>query len=305
MKTLRLKLVDFWRGFNPTSNIFLDVLSKRYQVVLCDTPDYIFYSAFGHEYLKYDCIRIFYTAENIRPDFNLCDYAIAFDWMDFEDRYIRFPVYMLYGEDVKRAMEKHNIADSELTPKKFCNFIYSNYQAHSARSEFFKLLSSYKKVDSGGKYLNNIGYQVADKLHFMKDYKFSITFENSLASGYTTEKIIQSFAAKTVPIYWGNPAIGKEFNTKSFINCHDYNSFSDVIKRVIEIDNDDELYLNILKAPIYELIDYSYIPKLSGLERFLDNIFSQDLDMAVRRAKSLHGNLYEKLRHFLINSKRI
>lgn len=102
VKTVRLKFVDFWKEFDMTNNLFLDCMTKRFNVVLSDNPDYIFYSVFGHEYLKYDCIRMFYTCENIRPDFNLCDYAMAFDWMSFEDRYLRFPVYMLYETDLQK-----------------------------------------------------------------------------------------------------------------------------------------------------------------------------------------------------------
>lgn len=124
MKTIRLKFTDFWKGFDAANNIFLDYLKQHYYVVLSDNPDYIIYSAFGHDYLKYDCIRIFFTCENIRPDFNLCDYALAFDWMTFEDRYVRFPVYMLYEPELKNAMLKHEIADAEISKKhKFCNFI--------------------------------------------------------------------------------------------------------------------------------------------------------------------------------------
>ena len=305
MKTIYLKFVDFWQEFNVVSNIFLDHLKKHYNVILSDNPDYVIYSVFGHEYLKYDCIRIFYTCENIRPDFNLCDYAIAFDWMTFEDRYLRLPVYMLYQSDLEKAMAKHIISIDDLNKKyKFCNFVYSNMKAHTARTDLLELLNAYKKVDSGGKYLNNLGYRVIDKFKFQEDYKFSIAFENSPTSGYTTEKIIQAFAAKTVPIYWGNPVISREFNAKSFINCHEYDCFADVIKRIVEVGTNDDLYVHILKAPIYENINCTEIPSLASLGRFLDGIFSQETDRAFRRSKSLHEAYYEKLRHFVLNSRQ-
>ena len=34
--------------------------------------------------------------------------------------------------------------------------------------DFFHKLNEYKKVDSGGKYLNNIGKPVVDKMDFIK-----------------------------------------------------------------------------------------------------------------------------------------
>lgn len=72
----------------------------------------------------------------------------------------------------------------------------------------FEALKKYKKVNSGGRYLNNIGRAVVDKIQFESRHKFSICFENSSYPGYTTEKIIEAFAAKTIPIYWGNPCVG-------------------------------------------------------------------------------------------------
>ena len=58
-----------------------------------EDPDYIIYSGFGNDHLKYDCIRIFFTGECITPDFNECDYAIGFDRLTFGDRYARIPLY--------------------------------------------------------------------------------------------------------------------------------------------------------------------------------------------------------------------
>lgn len=33
--------------------------------------------------------------------------------------------------------------------------------------------------------------------------------------------------AGTIPIYWGNPDISREFNSASFINCHDFPTLDD------------------------------------------------------------------------------
>ncbi|AFI04154.1 alpha1,3-fucosyl transferase [Helicobacter cetorum MIT 00-7128] len=37
--------------------------------------------------------RLFYTIENQAPDFNLFDYAIGFDELEFNNRYLRLPLY--------------------------------------------------------------------------------------------------------------------------------------------------------------------------------------------------------------------
>ena len=48
-----------------------------------------------------------------------------------------------------------------------------------------------------------------------------------------------------------NKLVDKDFNTKSFINYHDYESDEAVIERIIELDRNDDLYLECLKQPYY------------------------------------------------------
>ena len=59
-------------------------------------------------------------------------------------------------------------------------------------------------------------------MDFIKDYKFVISFENSSYPGYTTQKLIEPMLVNSSPIYWGNKSVGKDFNTKSFINVFYY-----------------------------------------------------------------------------------
>jgi hypothetical protein len=289
MKMLRLLFCDFWPGFQPEDTIFMQVLVKHFEVEITDNPDFLIYSNFGSKYLNYDVPRVFYSSENIRPDFNLCDYALAFDRMVFGDRYYRFPIYLL-----ERQRELHEIGSRRWSkaPKKFCTFIYSNDSADPARDEFFRLLSQYKKVDSGGRHLNNLGYAVADKKAFQKDYKFSIAFENSSTPGYSTEKIVDAYVAGTVPIYWGDPEIGRDFNTSSFVNAHDYRSLSEVVERVVELDRNDAMYRQMYEMPFFvnPIGDYSFTP---GFENFLVHVFLQDKEAAFRRNRTFWGRSYE------------
>jgi hypothetical protein len=107
-------------------------------------------------------------------------------------------------------------------------------------------LSKYKRVDSGGRAHNNIGYLVDNKLDFINNYKFTICFENSEYPGYTTEKLVHPKLKDSIPIYWGNPRVGDDWNTKSFINAYDFNNLGDLIEYIKEVDNNDDLYYKIL-----------------------------------------------------------
>lgn len=296
MKQIKIKFVGFWPGFDESDNFIINILKKRYQVDLSDDPDYIISSCFSDEHLEYDCVKIFYTGENICPDFNAFDYAIGYEFLKFDDRYIRLPNYYItdtYADDVRRMMEKHLKNENILNNKnEFCSFVVSKGDGYvdSEREKFFHLLNRYKKVNSGGRFLNNIGKPqgVEDKLVFQMCHKFAIAFENVSHKGYTTEKIVQAFAAKTVPIYWGSPMVTETFSAKAFINCHDFATFDDVVERVKEIDNNDSLYISMLNTPA--LREESVIrKKQSELVAFFNHIFDQKYEEAFRRDRVGYG----------------
>lgn len=296
----------------PLQDVFT-FLSRFYDIEYCeDDPDFVLCGDVGagirNEYLDYDCPRIRISAENLCPDFNVYDYAIGYQHMAFEDRYLRFPYYYLHyfsdgsrtrGEkqNLRTAMEKHeNEAYLHAPREKFCNFIVSNARyASPIRIDFFRALSQYKKVDSGGRLFNNIGGPVGNKMEFQQRYKFSIAFENASSKGYITEKIIEAWAAGTIPIYWGAADIAEEFNPQSFIHVKGYEDFDRAIAQIRAIDNDDSLFRSMAAAPIAapgsrirRLIDEEY------LRAFFEHIFSQGRERAYRRdTRFLYGCVVE------------
>lgn len=100
-KTVEVGFVDFWPGFDPADNFIVAALSERYEVVVSERPQILFFSCFGQRFTGYDCVRVFYTPENLVPDFNVADYAIGFHYLDFGRRYLRYPIYHAYGYDGK------------------------------------------------------------------------------------------------------------------------------------------------------------------------------------------------------------
>ncbi len=55
----------------------------------------------------------------------------------------------------------------------------------------------------------------------------------------------------SIPLYWGNPLVDRDFNTKSFLNFFDYGNLDDFIEKIIEIDLDPMLYLKMLSQPYF------------------------------------------------------
>lgn len=296
-KTIRVKYCNYAHTDHTipnTFNYFVHLILTKYYTVVLDenNPDYIFFHEAAYEHLRYDGVKIFNTGENISPNFNLADYAIGIDYITFEDRYCRLPPYFVaavYHKDDIELSKTINLRNpqpftqEELRSKSgFCSFVYSNYLADNRREELLEIINTYKTVNSGGKHLNNVGGPVKSKLGFEMKHKFSMAIENSCRSGYTTDRIINGFMSRTIPIYWGNPSIGKEFNTKRFINCHEYESFDQVLTRIKEIDQNDDLYLEIINEPIFAP-GFSFEKTLADFELFLKNIFDQTPKNAKRR----------------------
>ncbi|MCI9479076.1 MAG: hypothetical protein HFI21_08760 [Lachnospiraceae bacterium] len=291
MKIIKVKYADWWKGFQPEKLHIHRILNKHFQVEFSDNPDYVIASVFGFEAKKYDCVRILYTGENRCPDFYYYDYGIGFEFLEFGDRYIRIPNFIMnpgYQAEIDAALKKHTAASEALRKKKsFCSFVVSNGNAAPIREKMFLELSKYKLVHSGGKFLNNIGLPdglprgMQNKCEFQSQHKFSIVFENASHPGYLTEKLLGGFAASTVPIYWGDPRARECFNEKAFIQVLDDN-LEEAIERVKRADMDDELYLSYLQTPAFKDSEYRE-KKLNELEAFLVHIFSQPLEKAYRR----------------------
>lgn len=242
--------MDFWKDFKKEQNFIINKLRELgYSPFLDAKPDFLFYSSQGKDHLKFtDCVKVYFTGENDVPDFNHCDYAISFHHLAFGDRHLRFPLYLLYTDCYEKIRRK--VVSPELADRRFCNFVYSNSRlADPFREYFFSELNKYKKIDSGGRLLNTIGRPVEDKLAFIKEYKFTIAFENSCVNGYTTEKILEPMAVNSIPVYWGNPSVNLDFNEESFVWLRDKKGVKELIDYIVFLDTDDEAYLNLLSKP--------------------------------------------------------
>ena len=78
-KSIKIRYVDFWVSCDFENHILTRALRENYDVEIVndDSADYVFFSVFGdeHWFLPEKCIKIFYTGENVCPDFNACDYG--------------------------------------------------------------------------------------------------------------------------------------------------------------------------------------------------------------------------------------
>lgn len=230
-------------------------------------PDILFYGdgKSGESRRFRDCTRVFVTYENLYPNFSNCDYAIAYIRLN-HPRYLRMPDWAIIYRP-EQFLKASDYADRIINEKRdFCGFVASNGNPRRTRRriEFFRKLNAYKKVNSGGRVLNNVGGCVADHYAFARKHRFYMAFENASYPGYTTEKIADGMTNGCVPIYWGDPLVGADFNPRSFVDVSRFPDDESAIRHISEIENQPELYRRYLEEPFFH---NNSIPELFDEQR--------------------------------------
>ena len=101
---------------------------------------------------------------------------------------------------------------------------------------------------------------------------FHVAVENSKHNNYFTDKIIDCFCTKTVPLYWGAPAIGDWYDENGIITFEDENDLINIINNLTPQDYYD----------MSESIDYNYHRALEHsnffkrIEEFIDELIEMN-----------------------------
>ena len=287
-KTIRIKSVNLFNE-NKHYEWIRKKISNEFEIIIDEqNPDYLIYNIFGNNDLNtsyQNCIRIAIYTENVMPDLNYADYALGHYHINYLDRYFKYSIFLWNDlndiNKVRKQVLKFKIRN------KFCAGAISNCNSNF-RIKFLEKLNKYKKVDMGGKCQNNIGSIVENKIKFFMEYKFSIAMENSGGDGYISEKIVDSFLAGTIPIYYGDFLVDEYINPKTYILIRGDKDIDEKIEYIKKIDNDDKLYRSLMmEKPILNKESINQINENEAKD-FLTNIFRQKKEKAFRRDNSLY-----------------
>jgi alpha(1,3/1,4) fucosyltransferase len=290
----RVAFLDFWPGFE--ASFFGYVLEGMDVVGANDDPDVILFSVFGrrHEYfLRRGCRAklVWYTGENVYPPLGSVPLCISFLPGQEDASHLRMPLWV-FSRNLDSALQVHEARlrgdGPNPTRLKFASFVASNGNA-AERLRFVNILSSmYKGVTCGGRLLNNIGGPVDDKLALLEEHRFDICFENETTAGYCTEKILDSFAAGCVPIYWGDSRLRSaseeepDFNTAAVISAHDFDSLESLALYVRRVDEDRGLFENYLRQPIFSDSWYSRLRCAGAFREYFTELLFRDSERGTR-----------------------
>ena len=298
-RDISVLFTDMWDSFNPEYNFFLLLLqesSKNFpepvsvrgyslDTINNLTPSLIIFGPFGENWRKFPLIpKIHFTGENSAQiiDENI-KLNLGYSLLDrLDDTYMRLPLWMLeidwFGANPDKIVNPKPLPiDRVTTPiptemaahqNNFCAFVVTN-PLNPIRNDSFFWLSRYKEVHSAGRLFNNVGDVIyaglgggggeLKKHEFLKNYKFSLCYENSSAEGYTTEKLLHAKAAGCIPIYWGDPKVARDFNSAGFLNAQSITNSEELIELVRSIDNNPEKYAAMYNEPLLDSFRFQLV----------------------------------------------
>lgn len=223
------------------------------------------YNVRNHKYFK----KVFTWAEYLLSRPNYVRLPIAqnipefFAWKGFSEKE-RFALMItshkrsnqkneLYSERIRaiRFFEKYHPEQFDLfgfgwNSFRFKGRLFGRYLSRFSRLDsivhknatkyFFKEFSSWKG-------------SVDHKIETMKNYKFSICYENTTGvDGYITEKIFDCFAAGCVPVYLGAPDISRWIPRNTFIDKRKFSTYEDLYSYMDSIGQEEyDRYLANIK----------------------------------------------------------
>lgn len=130
-------------------------------------------------------------------------------------------------------------------------------------------------------------------MNFKNNINFSLRLKILRQVGIQQKKYYKHLQLEQF-LYTGEiPKITEDFNTKAFINCHDYDSYDEVINKIKEIDMNDKLYKQYILEPIGSIEKFPENP-LKEYENYITYICRQDKMKACRRSNVFLGEYYQE-----------
>jgi hypothetical protein len=204
--------------------------------------------------------KIWFTGENIKPPIpDEFDAYLSFESNEYNSKNIYLPLWVLnvnwFGHTGVHGFTSLNPTQAELLAPISPDIIRLNDRAgccafigvmeNSRRNALYEL-NKVMKTDVYGASVNN---RVPDKIQVAEKYKFILAFENSVSSGYVTEKLLEAHLTNAFPLYSG-PLKVNYFNPERFLNFNDFSGFDEFMEEVRRLDQSAEELIYRLSQPV-------------------------------------------------------
>jgi len=284
---IKVYFSNFWENAFKQDFLFW-FISQAFDSEFCFVDsaghaDIIFSSVFGKERVPAEK-TVFFTGENIRPNYALCSYSLSFDLDDYNGRNFYLPLWYFGIQwpgfqncripNLKFAhgfeplipalplIKARESKEDSFKSKRFCCLIASNPEG--LRTNLYLALNRYKQVDGYGHMFSNPIY--SSKFEIIKNYRFCLCPENSLHPGYVTEKLFDAWYGGAIPIWNGPTNSVGGINQDAFLNYSRFERSDRLVERIIELDQSYEKYQALFAQPL--LLN---LPEIKPAIQFMQN----------------------------------
>ena len=260
-RPLTMAFWGFWTGFSPENNIFYKTLNIQHDIKIVNPffvqPDIMittFFTGPWHSrlktirFIKPARLKILFSGESYLAGFDKFDATIStLDFPSSTNVYLPQWFHMIdwFGDgDINMDMRRFGRAikpDELLRPLKFQNrkfkfsMIYKNN--HYLRPAFIQRLG----LTSANALIIGPGQRIDMKMTALPDASSNFCFENSVAHGYVTEKLIEAFCSGCYPIYYGAPLAKEVFTQDNILNLFEVDKKENIKEIIEDYLNTDEI----------------------------------------------------------------
>ena len=154
---------------------------------------------------------------------------------------------------------------------KFAVWIVSHCGTHSKREQYVKEMQRFVGVDIYGMCGKRFSIDIAD---LVKEYKFFLSFENSLCPDYVTEKVFKYFGFSMIQVVRGGVDYDRLLPNVTFINTAKFPDVKTLTQYLSDVGSNKERYVSYLrKKDAYkaETEDFTYKNAMCDLCRKLNH----------------------------------
>lgn len=159
---------------------------------------------------------------------------------------------------------------------KFMSILSSDKKYAELHRTRLRTALRYKDNEDVDVYGTCVGKYV-DPLEAHEHYKYAIIIENYIDDLWFTEKIINCFATKTIPIYLGSPKISEYFNGEGIIQVKDEKELINTIDNMILNKEYWENYYNDINIQKAIEDNYKTYPKYTNFEKRLYKTYEKEI----------------------------
>lgn len=102
-------------------------------------------------------------------------------------------------------------------------------EGHKMRQEIWYAIDEYEDINGFEVWKKRTPPSIPNKNPSLENAKFTIVLENSEINNYFSEKLLDCFESKTIPIYWGCPNVSEYFNMDGILHFHTLEEFEEIV----------------------------------------------------------------------------